>query len=100
MSISWLESPLEADPVILMSFLRCVPVVRGFTWTCTPSTVARAVPIACLAYSCLATVQGVILIHISSCPSRFAAPLCLQCTQPQEAEAVPEQRQIPRNRCA
>ena len=29
MSMSSLESPLEADPVILMSFLRCVPVNKG-----------------------------------------------------------------------
>ena len=29
MSMSSLESPLEADPVILMSFLRCVPVIKG-----------------------------------------------------------------------
>jgi hypothetical protein len=29
MSMSSLESPLGADPVILMSFLRCVPVIKG-----------------------------------------------------------------------
>jgi hypothetical protein len=29
MLISSLESPLEADPVILTSFLRCVPVIKG-----------------------------------------------------------------------
>jgi hypothetical protein len=29
MSMSSLESPLEADPVILMSFLRLVPVTKG-----------------------------------------------------------------------
>jgi hypothetical protein len=28
LSISSLEKPLAADPVILMSFLRCVPVIR------------------------------------------------------------------------
>jgi glutaredoxin 2 len=33
MSMSSLESPLEADPVILMSFLRCVPVIQGSRWT-------------------------------------------------------------------
>jgi hypothetical protein len=32
-SMSSLESPLEADPVILMSFLRCVPVIQGSRWT-------------------------------------------------------------------
>jgi hypothetical protein len=45
MSMSSLESPLAADPVILMSFLRCVPLIRGSRWIRTPSTVARAVPI-------------------------------------------------------
>jgi hypothetical protein len=29
MSMSSLESALETDPVILMSFLRCVSVVKG-----------------------------------------------------------------------
>jgi hypothetical protein len=29
MSMSSLESPIEADPVILKSFLRCVPVIKG-----------------------------------------------------------------------
>jgi hypothetical protein len=64
MSMSSLQRPLEADPVILLSFLRSVPVIKGSRWTWTPSNVARAVPIARLACSCLATVQGGLLMHI------------------------------------
>jgi hypothetical protein len=77
MSMSSLESPLEADPVIRMSFLRCVPVIKDSRWTCTPSTVAMAVPMARLACSCLTTVLGALQRHISSCPSWFLDPQCL-----------------------
>jgi hypothetical protein len=79
MSMSWLERPLAADPMILMSSRRSVPVTKGSRWTWAPSTVARACPIACLTCSCLATVQGALLTHISSCPSWFLDPQCLQC---------------------
>jgi hypothetical protein len=60
MSISALESPLAADPVILMSFLRCVPVMRGSRGTCTSSIIARAFPMVRLACSCLA------MVHVGS----------------------------------
>jgi hypothetical protein len=46
MSMSSLERPLEADPVIRMSFLGSVPDMRGSRWACTPSSVARAEPTA------------------------------------------------------
>ena len=48
----------------------------------TPSSVARAVPIARLACSCLATVQGALLRHISSCPSWFALHSACNESQP------------------
>jgi hypothetical protein len=56
MSMSSLKTPLAADPKILMSFLRWVQVMNGSRWTWTPSNVARAIPIALFACSCLATV--------------------------------------------
>jgi hypothetical protein len=41
MSMSSLETPLEADPVILMLLLRCVPALQGSILTWTPSNVDR-----------------------------------------------------------
>lgn len=84
MSISWPERPLEADPVILTSFLRCVPVIRASRWIWRLSSVARAYPDERLACSCLSTVQRALSRPISSYPSRFAAPLCLQCSRPRK----------------
>jgi hypothetical protein len=74
MSMSALERPLEADLVILMSFLPCETVIKGSRRTCNLSSVARAVPIVSLVCSSLTTVQGALLKHISSCPSWFGAP--------------------------
>jgi hypothetical protein len=53
MSMSSLETPLEADPVIQMLLLRCVPALQGSIWTWTPTNVARVVPIARFTCSCL-----------------------------------------------
>jgi hypothetical protein len=39
MSMSSLVRPLEADPVILMSFLPRLPIMNGSRWTWTPSRV-------------------------------------------------------------
>jgi hypothetical protein len=80
MSRSSLESPLDADPMIPMSFLRCVPVMKCSSWTWPPSTAAWDVPIAHLAFSCLHTVQGTLLTHSALCQSQFAALQFLQCT--------------------
>jgi hypothetical protein len=41
-----------------MSFLSCVPVMRGSRGTCISSSIARAVPMVRLACSCLAMVLG------------------------------------------
>jgi hypothetical protein len=78
MSMSSLENTLEADPVIPMSLLRCVPLTRDSRRTGMHSSVPRAVPKACLACSCRAMVQGPLLRHTSSCYSWFGAPQCLQ----------------------
>jgi uncharacterized Zn-binding protein involved in type VI secretion len=72
MSMSSFERPLEADPMIMMSSsLGEVPVLNGSIRTWTPSTFARAVPNTRLDGSCLPTLQGALLTHISSCPSRY-----------------------------
>jgi hypothetical protein len=76
-SMSSLERPLADDPMILMSSLRCVSFTNGYRLTYTPSSVIRAVPMARLACSCLAMVQGALLMHIWSCASWFSALQCL-----------------------
>jgi hypothetical protein len=92
------ETPLEVNPMILMSSLRWVPFTSGAMWTWTPSTAAREVPITCSACSYLATVQGALPTHVSSSPSWFGAPQCLKYPRPLEAESKHVGLLIPKNR--
>jgi hypothetical protein len=62
--VDTLERPLAADPIILRSSLRCVPVIRGSRWTWTPSRVSGLV------------LSLVIAVAVSSLEALRASGMC------------------------